>query len=216
MNRTTQGENSKMEFGNENDNNAINRPTGGQPSRQAGESSSRKRKLYVGFDHNLVVNREGKKQGTGGPSPLREGDPIVLPSESDTSSEEERNPGKRQRLQEEEPIEVIDLSSGEEEDEVTTPTREERGKEEDSGKEKDKWIAEFGPTFNDWFDQWGAILRYQWAMKGREKLSRGEDLSPTTFFSEGTLLQLQGIKRQMQQEMEDRARREARRGPTGQ
>ncbi|GBG69746.1 hypothetical protein CBR_g4577 [Chara braunii] len=160
--------------------------------------------------------RGGKKQGTGDPSPLREGEPIVLPSESYTNGEEERNPGKRQRLEEKEPIEVIDLSSEEEEDEVTIPTREERGREEDSGKEKDKWIAEFGPTFSDWFDQWGAILRYQWAMKGREKLSRGEDLSPTTFFSEGTLLQLQGIKRQMQPEMEDRARREARCGAAGQ
>ncbi|GBG89530.1 hypothetical protein CBR_g49320 [Chara braunii] len=192
------------------------RPTGEQPSRQAGESSSRKRKLYVGFDHNLVVNRGGRKQGIGEPLPLREGEPIVLPSESDTSSEEERNPGKRQRSEEKEPIEVIDLSSEEEEDEVTTPTREERGREEDSRKEKDKWIAEFGPTFSDWFDQWAAILRYEWAMKGKEKLSRGEDISPTTFFSEGTLLQLQAIKRQMQQEMEDRARGEARRRATGQ
>ncbi|GBG71136.1 hypothetical protein CBR_g8437 [Chara braunii] len=213
---TRQGENSKMEFGNKNDSNAINTPTGGQPSRQAGESSSRKRKLYVEFDHNLAVNRGGRKQGTRGLSPLREGEPIVLPSESDTSSEEEGNPGKRQRLEEEEPIEVIDLSSEEEEDEVTTPTREERGREEGPEEEKDKWIEEFGPTLSDWFNQWAAILRYQWAMKGKEKLSRGEDLSPTTFFSEGTLLQLQGIKRQMQQEMDDRARREARRGAAGQ
>ncbi|GBG80816.1 hypothetical protein CBR_g31372 [Chara braunii] len=183
----------------------------GQSSRQAGESSSRKRKLYVGFDHNLVVNRGGRKQGIRGPLPLREGEPIVLPSGSDTSSEEARNPGKRPRLEEDVPMEFIDLTSDEEEDEVTTPTREERGREEHPGEKKDKWIEEFGPEFSDWFDQWGTILRYQWIMKAREKLGRGEDLSPTTFFTERTLLQFQGIKRQMEQEMEDRARREAQR-----
>ncbi|GBG66558.1 hypothetical protein CBR_g64828 [Chara braunii] len=163
-------------------------PEEGHLSRQAGESSSRKRKLYVGFDHNLVVNRGGRKQGTRGPSPLREGELIVLPSESDTSSEEERNPGKRPRLEEDVPVEFIDLTSDEEEDEVTTPTREERGRGEQPGEKKDKWIEEFGPEFNDWFDQWGTILRYQWIMQAREKLGRGEDLSPTTFFTERTLL----------------------------
>ncbi|GBG73243.1 hypothetical protein CBR_g12961 [Chara braunii] len=207
--------NSRMEFGNENDNNAINRPTEGQPSRQAGESSSRKRKLYVGFDHNLVVNRGGKKQGTRGPSPPREGEPIVLPSESDTSSEEEGNLEEGQRPGENDPVEFIDLTSDEDEDEVTMPTREERGRGEEPGERKDKWIEEFGPEFSDWFDQWSTILRYQWIMKAREKLGRGEDLSPTAFFSEGTLLQLQAIKRQMEQESKDRTRREAQRRPPG-
>ncbi|GBG77530.1 hypothetical protein CBR_g23975 [Chara braunii] len=90
-----------------------------------------------------------RKQGTRGPSPPREGEPIVLPSESDTSREEQRNPGKRPRLEKEESIKVIDLSSGEEEDEVTTPTREDQGREEDPGEEKDPWKREFGPTFSD-------------------------------------------------------------------
>ncbi|GBG60354.1 hypothetical protein CBR_g4311 [Chara braunii] len=167
----------------------------GQSSRQAGESSSRKRKLYVGFDHNLVVNRGGKKQGTRGPSPLKEGEPIELPSDSDPSSKEEGNLEKRQRMEEgnpeegqrpgeNEPVEFIDLTSDEEEDEVRTPTREERGREDEPGEVKDKWIEEFGPTFNDWFDQWGTILRFQWITKARAKLGRGEDLSPTTFFTE--------------------------------
>ncbi|GBG90052.1 hypothetical protein CBR_g50145 [Chara braunii] len=119
-----------------------------QESARKGAFARMEGKLYEGFDHSLVMNRGGRKQGTRGPSPLTEGKSIVLPSESDTSSEEERNPGKRQRLEEEETIEVIDLSSGEEEDEVTTPTREERGREENSGKEKDKWKEEFGPTFS--------------------------------------------------------------------
>ncbi|GBG91315.1 hypothetical protein CBR_g52201 [Chara braunii] len=114
----------KMKFGNENDSNAINRPEEGQSSRQAGESSSRKRKLYVGFDHNLVVNRGGRKQGPRGPSPLREGEPIELPSDSIPSSKEEGNPEKRQRLEEgnpeegqrsgeDKPVEFIDLTSDE-------------------------------------------------------------------------------------------------------
>ncbi|GBG63517.1 hypothetical protein CBR_g38585 [Chara braunii] len=193
--QTTTG---KMEFGNENDSNAINRPTEGQSLRQAGESSSRKRKLYVGFDHNLVLNRGGRKQGTRGPSPLKEGEPIELPSESDPSSEEEGNPEEGQRPGENEPVEFIDLTSDEEEDEVTTPTREERGRREQPGEKKDKWIKEFGYEFSDRFDQWGTILRYQWIMKAREKLGRGEDLSPTTFFTEQTLLQFQGVKRQME------------------
>ncbi|GBG81946.1 hypothetical protein CBR_g34129 [Chara braunii] len=193
----------------------VEKPEEGHSSRQAEESSSRKKKLYVGFDHNLVVSRGGRNQGTRGTSPLREGEPIVLPSKSDTSSEEERNPGKRPRLEEDVPVEFIDLTSDEEEDEVTTPTREERGRGEHPGEKNDKWIEEFGPEFNDWFDQWGTILRFQWIMKAREKLGRGEDLSPTTFFTERTLLQFQGIKRQMEQEMEDRARREAQRRPLG-
>ncbi|GBG71663.1 hypothetical protein CBR_g9078 [Chara braunii] len=214
--RRKQQENSKMEYGNENDSNAINRPEEGQSSRQAEESSSRKRKLYVGFDHNLVVNRGGRKQGTRGPSPLKEGEPIELPSDSDPSSKEEGNPEEGQRSGENEPIEFIDLTSDEEEDEVTTPTREDRGREEDPGEEKDPWKKKFGPTFSDWFDQWASILRYQWAMKDQEKLSRGEDISPTTFFSEETLRYLQTIKRLMEQEMEDRVRREARRRAPGQ
>ncbi|GBG90076.1 hypothetical protein CBR_g50169 [Chara braunii] len=204
----------------------VEKPEEGQSSRQAGQSSSRKRKLYVGFDHNLVVNRGRRKQGTRGPSPLREGEPIELSSDSDPSSKEEGNPKKRQRLEEgnpeegqrpgeDEPVEFIDLTTDEEEDEVTTPTREKRGRGEQPGEKKDKWIEEFGSEFSDWFDQWGTILRYQWIMKAREKLGRGEDLSPTTFFTERTLLQFQGIKRQMEQEMEDRARREAQRRPLG-
>ncbi|GBG66610.1 hypothetical protein CBR_g64882 [Chara braunii] len=191
------------------------RPTREQPTRQAGESSSRKRKLYVGFDHNLVVNRGGRKQGTRGPLPLREGEPIVLPFDSDTSSEEEGSLGKRQRMEEEEPKEVIDLSSEEEEDEVTTPTREVRGRDEDPGDEKDKWIREFGSSFSDWFNQWASIMRYEWAMKGKEKLSRGEDIAPTTFLTEEEFLQMQRTKRKMQQEIDNRAR-EARRRATGQ
>ncbi|GBG89128.1 hypothetical protein CBR_g48837 [Chara braunii] len=181
----------------------------------AGESSSKKRKLYVGFDHNLVVNTGGRKQGTRGPSPLREGEPIELPSDSDPSSEEDGNPEEGQRPGENDPVEFIDLTSDEDEDEVTTPTREEWGRGEQSGEKKDKWIEEFGYEFKDWFDQWGTILRYQWIMKAREKLGRGEDLSPTTFFSEGTLLQFQAIKRLMEQEGQNRARREAQRRPPG-
>ncbi|GBG65752.1 hypothetical protein CBR_g52344 [Chara braunii] len=176
------------------DGTSIRGPEEGQSSRQAGESSSRKRKLYVGFDHNLVVNRGGRKQGTRGPSPLKEGEPIELPSDSDLSSKEEGNPEKRRRLEEgnveegqwlgeNEPVEFIDLTSDEEDDEVTTPTREERGRGEQPGEKKDKWIKEFGNEFSNWFDQWGTILRYQWIMKAREKLGRGEDLSPTTFFT---------------------------------
>ncbi|GBG67106.1 hypothetical protein CBR_g81530, partial [Chara braunii] len=121
----------------------------GESSRQAGESSSRKRKLYVGFDHNLVVNRGGRKQGTRGPSPLKEEEPIELPSDSDLSSKEEGNPEKRRRMEEgnleegqqpgeNEPVEFIDLTTDEEEDEVTTPTREERGRGEQPGEKKDK------------------------------------------------------------------------------
>ncbi|GBG70932.1 hypothetical protein CBR_g8233 [Chara braunii] len=208
--RRKQQENSKMEYRNENDSNAINRPEEGQSSRQAGESSSRKRKLYVGFDHNLVVNRGGKKQGTKGPSPLKEGEPIELPSDSDPSSKEEGNPEEGQWPGENEPVEFIDLTRDEEENEVTTLTREDRGREEDLGEEKDPWKREFGPTFSDWFDQWASILRCQWAMKGQEKLSRGEDISPTTFFSEETLRHLKTIKRLMEQEMEVCAKSEAR------
>ncbi|GBG59572.1 hypothetical protein CBR_g49832 [Chara braunii] len=95
------------------------------------------KKLYVGFDHNLVVNRGGRKQGTRGPSPLKEGEPIELPSDGDHSSKEEGNPEEGQRPGESEPVEFIDLTNDEEEDEVTTPTREDRGREEDPGEEKD-------------------------------------------------------------------------------
>ncbi|GBG81681.1 hypothetical protein CBR_g32676 [Chara braunii] len=189
-------------------------PTGEQATRQAGESSSRKRMLYVEFDFNLVVKRGGRNQGTRGPSPVREGEPIVLPSDSDTSSEEDGNLGKRQRMEEEEPNEIIDLSSEEEDDEVTTPTREVRGRDEDPGEEKDKWIREFGSSCSDRFDQWASIMRYEWAMRGKEKLSRGEDIAPTTFFTEEALLQLQRTKRKMQQEIDNRAR-EARHWATG-
>ncbi|GBG84383.1 hypothetical protein CBR_g38356 [Chara braunii] len=88
----------------------------------------------------------GRKQGTRGPSPLREGGPIDLPSDSDSSKGENGSPRKRQRLDEEEPNEVIDLSSGEEDDEVTKPTKEVRARDEDPGDDKDKWIKEFGPS----------------------------------------------------------------------
>ncbi|GBG89643.1 hypothetical protein CBR_g49432 [Chara braunii] len=165
--------NGKMEFGNKNDSNAINRPAEGQSSRQAGESSSRKRKLYVGFDHNLVVNRGGKKQGTRGSSPLKEGEPIELPSDSDLGSNEEGNPEEGQRSGENEPVEFIDLTNEEEEDEVTTPTREERGREEEPGEKKDKWIEEFGTEFSDWFDQWG---------EGKGKAGQGTRYIPNNNF----------------------------------
>ncbi|GBG64127.1 hypothetical protein CBR_g40574 [Chara braunii] len=169
----------------------------------------------------------GRKQGTRGPSPLKEGEPIELSSDNDLSSKEEGNPEKRRRLEEgnleegqrpgeNESVEFIDLTSDEEDDEVTTPTREERGRGEQPSEKKDKWIKEFGYEFNNWFDQCGTILRYQWIMKAREKLGRGEDLSPTTFFTEQTLLQFQATKRQMEQEGENRARREAQRRPPGQ
>ncbi|GBG61611.1 hypothetical protein CBR_g22408 [Chara braunii] len=136
--RRKQQENNKMEYGNENDSNVINRAEEGRSSRQAGESSSKKRKLYVGFDHNLVVNRGGKKQGTRGPSPLKEREPIELPSDSDPSDKEEGNPEEGQRPRENEPVEFIDLTSDEEEDEVT-PTREDQGSEEDPGEKEDPW-----------------------------------------------------------------------------
>ncbi|GBG86967.1 hypothetical protein CBR_g44421 [Chara braunii] len=85
----------KMEFGNENDNNFINRPSGERGPRPTGEPSTKKRKLYVGFDFNLVVGRGGRKQGTRGPSPLREGEGIYVPSESESEGENTSR-GKRQ------------------------------------------------------------------------------------------------------------------------
>ncbi|GBG72554.1 hypothetical protein CBR_g12124 [Chara braunii] len=162
-------------------------PSGEQGARQAGEPSTRKRKLYVGFDFNVVVGRGGRKQGTKGPSPLRKGEPIDLPSDSDNGKGENGSPRKKQRMDEEEPNEVIDLSSGEEDDEVTTPTKEVWARDEDPVDEKDKWIKEFGSSCSDWFDQWSSIMRYEWAIKGKEKLSRGEDKAPTTFFTEEAL-----------------------------
>ncbi|GBG81668.1 hypothetical protein CBR_g32663 [Chara braunii] len=178
--RRTQQEEIKMKFGNENDSNAINRPTGEQGARLAGEPSTRKRKLYEGFDFNLVKGRGGRKQETRGPSPLRKGEPIDLSSESDSSKRENGSPRKKQRMDEVEPNEVVDLKSGEEDDEITTPTKEVRARDEDPADEKDKWIKEFGPSCSDRFDQWSSIMRYEWAIKGKEKLSRGEDITPTT------------------------------------
>ncbi|GBG69747.1 hypothetical protein CBR_g4578 [Chara braunii] len=79
---------SKMEFGNENDSGAVNRPTeegGAGPSR---ERRTAKRKLGIGFMSKQVVGRGVRKRVCRGPSPLRKGVGIYISSGSE--SEEER------------------------------------------------------------------------------------------------------------------------------
>ncbi|GBG84347.1 hypothetical protein CBR_g38318 [Chara braunii] len=78
----------KMEFGNENDSGAINRPTG---RKEAGPSQGRrtlKRKLYIGLMGGLVVGRGGKKCVCRRPSPLHKGEGIEI--SSDIEGEKER------------------------------------------------------------------------------------------------------------------------------
>ncbi|GBG89658.1 hypothetical protein CBR_g49446 [Chara braunii] len=74
----------KMEFGDENDSGAINRPTGGE---EAGPSQGRratKRKLYIGLMGGPMVGRGGRKCLCKKPSPLREGEGIEISSDSET------------------------------------------------------------------------------------------------------------------------------------
>ncbi|GBG74421.1 hypothetical protein CBR_g18833 [Chara braunii] len=106
----------------------------------------------------------------------------------------------------EEPNEVIDISSEDEAEEVTTPTEEVWARDEDPEDENDKWIREFRVTCNHCFDQWTCIMRHDWALKAQEQLSRGEEITPPTFLTEGALVDLQRTKRRIQREMDARAR----------
>ncbi|GBG64451.1 hypothetical protein CBR_g44336 [Chara braunii] len=77
----------RMEFGNENDSEAINRRTGGE---EAGPSQGRraaKRKLYIGLMGGPVLGKGGRKCLCRKPSPLREGEGIEISFDSEGGKE---------------------------------------------------------------------------------------------------------------------------------
>ncbi|GBG74425.1 hypothetical protein CBR_g18837 [Chara braunii] len=84
----------KMEFDNENDSGAINRPSEGGGAGPSRERRTAKRKLYIGYMSKHVVGRGARKQVCRGSSPLRNGEGIYISSGSE-SEEEKADMGER-------------------------------------------------------------------------------------------------------------------------
>ncbi|GBG72547.1 hypothetical protein CBR_g12117 [Chara braunii] len=76
-----------MEFDNENDSGAINRPTGWEEAGPSQGKRTTKRKLYIGLMGGPVVRRGGKKCVCRRPSPLRKGEGIKISSDSEGEKE---------------------------------------------------------------------------------------------------------------------------------
>ncbi|GBG86126.1 hypothetical protein CBR_g41029 [Chara braunii] len=239
----------KMEFGNENDSGAINRPSEGGGAGPSRERRTAKRKLYIGYMSKQVVGRGARNRVCRGPSPLRKGEGIYISSGSESEEErvsvgergraegekirasaegraekcEQHEPwhgenegsqdmcdgcedgkerresplgersghdscdgrypdfeegyGRRKEIpynldprnfmgefspvrteenvdEEEEAQEVIEISSGDERDEISRPKEERRPPMHQPRERAFTWEDEFGPTPNHWFQQW--------------------------------------------------------------
>ncbi|GBG76167.1 hypothetical protein CBR_g21916 [Chara braunii] len=266
----------KMEFGNENDSGAINRPTGGEEAGPSRRRRTTKRKLYIGLISGQVVGRGARKHMCRGPSPLRKGEGIYISSGSESEEErasvgeggkadvgnkaqasdgegaerceqceschgesegrqdvcdrredrEERGEGPHeewsghdscegrypsfeegyggragipysydpknltdgyspiQTKEEEEVQEVIEISSGDEKDEISRPREERRPPIHQPREGAFRWEDEFGPTPKHWFQQWLSGIKHKWIIKARELAKAGMVATPLDFYSE--------------------------------
>ncbi|GBG86637.1 hypothetical protein CBR_g41700 [Chara braunii] len=94
--------------------------------------------------------------------------------------------------EEEDVREVIEISSGDERDEISRPREEGRPPMHQPGGGAFGWEDEFGPTPSHWFQQWTDVIRHEWIIKTRELAKAGVEATSLDFFSE---IELQGIAR---------------------
>ncbi|GBG71838.1 hypothetical protein CBR_g10777 [Chara braunii] len=100
--------------------------------------------------------------------------------------------------EEEEVQVVIEISSGDERDEISRSGVEMRPPIHQPSEEAFIWEDEFGPTPSHWFQQWLSVIKNEWIIKTRELAKAGVVATPLDFYSE---MELQEIARRRREIM---------------
>ncbi|GBG89899.1 hypothetical protein CBR_g49749 [Chara braunii] len=99
--------------------------------------------------------------------------------------------------EEEEVQEVIEISSGDERDEISRPREEMRPPTNRPREGSFRWEDEFGTTPNHWFEQWISVIKHDWIIKAREFMEAGVAATPLDFYSEMELREIAKRKREI-------------------
>ncbi|GBG81717.1 hypothetical protein CBR_g32709 [Chara braunii] len=99
--------------------------------------------------------------------------------------------------EEEEVQEVIEVSSGDEWDEISRPRKERWPPIREPREEACRWEDEFGPTPSHCFQQWLSVIKHDWLIKTRELAEAGAAATPLDFYSERKLQEIAKRKREI-------------------
>ncbi|GBG88011.1 hypothetical protein CBR_g46382 [Chara braunii] len=94
--------------------------------------------------------------------------------------------------------EVIEISSGNERDEISRPREEGRPPMHQPGDGAFRWEDEFGPTPSHWFQQWTNVIRHEWIINARELARAGVEATPLDFFNEAELRKIVRMEREIE------------------
>ncbi|GBG88014.1 hypothetical protein CBR_g46385 [Chara braunii] len=100
--------------------------------------------------------------------------------------------------EEEDVREVIEISIGDERDEISRPREEGRLPMHQLSNGAFRWEDEFGPTPSHWFQQWTNVIRHEWIIKTRELARAGVEATPLDFFNEAELRKIVRMKREIE------------------
>ncbi|GBG60387.1 hypothetical protein CBR_g4345 [Chara braunii] len=99
---------------------------------------------------------------------------------------------------EEDVREVIEISSGDERDEISRPREEGRPPMHQPGDGAFRWEDKFGPTPSHWFQQWTNVIKHEWIIKTRKLARAGVEATPLDFFNEAELHKIVRMKREIE------------------
>ncbi|GBG78050.1 hypothetical protein CBR_g25986 [Chara braunii] len=100
--------------------------------------------------------------------------------------------------EEEDVQEIIEISSGDERDEISRPREERRSPMHQPRDEVFRWEDEFGSTPSHWFQQWTNVIKHEWIIKTRELAKAGVVATPLDFFSEAELQEIAKKRREIE------------------
>ncbi|GBG81716.1 hypothetical protein CBR_g32708 [Chara braunii] len=93
--------------------------------------------------------------------------------------------------------EVIEISSGDETDEISRPREKGRPSRSRSQEGSFRWEDEFGPTPSHWFEQWVSVIRHGWVIKARELMEAGVTATLLDFYNKEELQEIARRKREI-------------------
>ncbi|GBG68931.1 hypothetical protein CBR_g3630 [Chara braunii] len=94
--------------------------------------------------------------------------------------------------------EVIEISNGDERDEILRPREEGLPSMHQPDDGAFRWEDEFGPMPSHWFQQWTNVIRHEWIIKTRELARAGVEATPLDFFDEAELRKIVRMRREIE------------------